>query len=420
MPDTDDTHRTNSAPARLSSCTWDIVVTASEKHNQRFGVPIQIVAPDGKVDDPAINAQIGNHPAICHRRIAAMGEATRLNKVTLFFLTPGILSWIAPILDSNGILLSGLLVGEIIPECVELDRQLAEHDLGLQTRSTRTTIAAYVDSLPLFRQNLILESVEFLNSMITRTEQPFIHNPDTANRFQSAEPTCNRTEIDNSGYNLPPEMILLPLIRTGDRKGAIHILNAMFGHTLLNREHFNDSRAESLANITKLIQQTIHNNPAMDTLFDHYHKWARLITRSRSPVDLKESIDIVLDRFIDLIFIQGCNVTNSTAIMALDYIASHYTEKIRLNDVARYTGLSRFRIAHLIKEKTGHSVFDHVKKMRIEKAKQMLSCGSDGCRDIARKLGFPDHSGFIKQFRELTGTTPVKYRKKSLAAIRSD
>ncbi len=111
------------------------------------------------------------------------------------------------------------------------------------------------------------------------------------------------------------------------------------------------------------------------------------------------------------IYLQGHNRTSRTAQKILDYINDHYTEKITLEDVADEVGLSRFRVAHLIKEVTGKTIIQHIRQLRIQRAIQLLETTDTHYADVAYELGFSDQSYFIKQFREHTGTTPAKYRK---------
>jgi AraC family transcriptional regulator len=84
---------------------------------------------------------------------------------------------------------------------------------------------------------------------------------------------------------------------------------------------------------------------------------------------------------------------------------------ISLGDAAGVAGLSRFRVAHLVKECTGKSILQHVKLLRIQKARMWLEETNKDFAEIANDLGFADQSHFIRHFRELTGVTPARYRR---------
>ncbi|MDP6491439.1 MAG: helix-turn-helix transcriptional regulator, partial [Kiritimatiellia bacterium] len=86
-------------------------------------------------------------------------------------------------------------------------------------------------------------------------------------------------------------------------------------------------------------------------------------------------------------------------------------EDIRLKDVAEQVDLSTFRIAHMVKDYTGRTILQHVKRLRSEKARHLLEETSLTCAEIAYEVGFSDQSFFTRQFREMTGTTPARYRR---------
>jgi AraC-like DNA-binding protein len=97
----------------------------------------------------------------------------------------------------------------------------------------------------------------------------------------------------------------------------------------------------------------------------------------------------------------------------LNFLAENYTRQVRLEEVAAVTGLSRFRVAHLVKECTGKTILQHIKRLRIQKARICLEETSKDFADIAYELGFADQSHFIRHFREVIGVTPARYRRAS-------
>jgi two-component system response regulator YesN len=84
-----------------------------------------------------------------------------------------------------------------------------------------------------------------------------------------------------------------------------------------------------------------------------------------------------------------------------------------LQDISKEVKLSTFRVSHLVKEHTGLTIQQHIKSIRISKAKELLLETDLSCTDIAYDLGFSDQSYFIRQFKQTTGTTPIKFRKRS-------
>jgi AraC-like DNA-binding protein len=68
-------------------------------------------------------------------------------------------------------------------------------------------------------------------------------------------------------------------------------------------------------------------------------------------------------------------------------------------------------VARLVKRSTGKTVTQHIRTLRVNRACEWLESSERSYAEIAYDLGFADQSYFIKQFREVTGTTPARYRK---------
>ncbi|PSB54261.1 helix-turn-helix domain-containing protein [Chamaesiphon polymorphus] len=102
----------------------------------------------------------------------------------------------------------------------------------------------------------------------------------------------------------------------------------------------------------------------------------------------------------------------------LEYIDAHLEREIELTDLAglirhrrRYAnGMSQFHFSHLFKQSIGTSPYQYLLQQRIERAKQLLKQTDRSIVDIALECGFNSHSHLSKQFRQLTGMTPKRYR----------
>jgi len=77
---------------------------------------------------------------------------------------------------------------------------------------------------------------------------------------------------------------------------------------------------------------------------------------------------------------------------------------------AAAAGLSVSRALHLLKEETGMSFTEHLRRARVEFAKYMLLDSDHSIAEIALEAGFADQSHFTRQFREVEQTTPRRFR----------
>jgi len=96
----------------------------------------------------------------------------------------------------------------------------------------------------------------------------------------------------------------------------------------------------------------------------------------------------------------------------LNYIDSHFNEKITLENIAELTGLNPCYLATLFKKETGKSFGDYLSDIRIETSKALLSKTDYTYAQIAYSLAFCSQSYFTKTFKNRTGLTPGQYRKK--------
>ena len=94
----------------------------------------------------------------------------------------------------------------------------------------------------------------------------------------------------------------------------------------------------------------------------------------------------------------------------LNYIDSHFNEKITLEDLAEKTELNPCYLATLFKKETGKTFGNYLTDTRIETSKALLAKTDYSFTQIACSLAFCSQSHFTKIFRQRTGYTPKQYR----------
>ena len=95
----------------------------------------------------------------------------------------------------------------------------------------------------------------------------------------------------------------------------------------------------------------------------------------------------------------------------INYIYAHIKERITIDDLANVTGNSPSYISRLFKSEMGISASEYIRKVKIDKAKNLLRFSDFSMVEIASYLSFSSQSHFIKLFSEETNMTPKKYRK---------
>ena len=94
------------------------------------------------------------------------------------------------------------------------------------------------------------------------------------------------------------------------------------------------------------------------------------------------------------------------------YIARHYSEQIRLSDVATELYLCTKQITRIVRKEYGCSFPELVTRHRLSAACMLLRHTALTVRQIASNVGYHDHENyFFSLFKKCYGITPLQYRE---------
>lgn len=96
---------------------------------------------------------------------------------------------------------------------------------------------------------------------------------------------------------------------------------------------------------------------------------------------------------------------------AIAHIETHYAEKITLDELAVKSHLSKRHFLRIFHDCIGRSPIDHLMRVRIQKASELLRYTGRTITDIAFECGFQDSNYFTRCFRKTTGMTPKQFQK---------
>ena len=86
-----------------------------------------------------------------------------------------------------------------------------------------------------------------------------------------------------------------------------------------------------------------------------------------------------------------------------------YDTDIRLDDLARETGRSRFQVNRAFQAATGLPPHRYLTNIRLERARSMLALG-DSAAEVAAAVGFSDQSHLTRRFKAAYGVTPGRFQ----------
>ncbi len=97
---------------------------------------------------------------------------------------------------------------------------------------------------------------------------------------------------------------------------------------------------------------------------------------------------------------------------AIEYIETHYREKILIQTLSELCFISQSRFEHLFKKIMGVSPITYKNNILIQHIQQtLISDKSLSVQSIADLYGFDSTVYFCRLFKSLTGVTPTQYRK---------
>jgi AraC-like DNA-binding protein len=98
--------------------------------------------------------------------------------------------------------------------------------------------------------------------------------------------------------------------------------------------------------------------------------------------------------------------------VAVEYIHQHYTEPLRLGQVARVAGFAPGHFSKLFISREDMPFEQYLRALRLERAKHLLADTVLDSTRIAELSGFRSAQYFCRVFRRELGTTPLEYRKR--------
>lgn len=94
----------------------------------------------------------------------------------------------------------------------------------------------------------------------------------------------------------------------------------------------------------------------------------------------------------------------------LGYINQNYAKDVSLEDMAAFSGYSKWYFSRIFKQYTGVPYMQYLTQVRVANVRQALIHEHTSVADICARSGFSSTSTFNRVFKELNGCTPSEYR----------
>lgn len=95
---------------------------------------------------------------------------------------------------------------------------------------------------------------------------------------------------------------------------------------------------------------------------------------------------------------------------SMEYIQKHYTEEIKIKDLADLCFISETHFRRCFQEILHMTPVDYINFVRIQSSCELLSSTRESINHIASKVGFPTVSSFNRNFKTILGIQPRQWR----------
>ena len=174
--------------------------------------------------------------------------------------------------------------------------------------------------------------------------------------------------------------------------------------------HFTGCEAERTLLRSGITPGKVYSLGQCEEAFAYYEK---LFSEFRTQGEDFEYSAAVQLRY--LLYVFG-KAAKENAVGRLDksirYIHTHLRYELTVEGLAamEFLGVSRYR--EIFRSVTGVSPLEYVTRLRIERAKDLLSQNDSSVAEVAEAVGYTNRNYFQRLFRKYTGKTPGEFRKK--------
>jgi AraC-like DNA-binding protein len=93
------------------------------------------------------------------------------------------------------------------------------------------------------------------------------------------------------------------------------------------------------------------------------------------------------------------------------YTLANFRSRITLAEISEVAGLARNSFCRYFKNRMGKSYFRFLLEIRVSNAQKLLANSNLAIRELGNESGFNNNADFHKNFKQLTGKTPLGYQR---------
>lgn len=212
--------------------------------------------------------------------------------------------------------------------------------------------------------------------------------------------TSNETELSD----------LFRMIRVGSAEEIAEAVNRYFHHTSFTDKSLQQHYMDRMELLSMLLRFSANNGITMgENTEDMGRLYGSLL--DMEPDAWKNWLLEVSLSFREQLIRVRSNSTESLVARAREYVQNHYAdEKLSLDDICAFLGVSNSYFSTVFKKETGSSFVGYLTDYRLDRAARLLIETNEKSYMIASQVGYSDPNYFSYVFKKRFGTSPSKYR----------
>ena len=158
--------------------------------------------------------------------------------------------------------------------------------------------------------------------------------------------------------------------------------------------------------------------PGPEIISSHFERILAVLGKPDplTPVVARSSLALLLSEVCTAYSEAGSNAQRSCSprvASAMAWMREHLAEAVAVDAVAAEVRLRPSQFRAVFRAETGFSPQEYLTRLRISRAKDLLSGTSDSITRVALATGFASSQYFATTFRRITGFTPRAFRSRS-------
>ncbi|MBB6732093.1 response regulator transcription factor [Cohnella zeiphila] len=198
-------------------------------------------------------------------------------------------------------------------------------------------------------------------------------------------------------------------VREGDEAAVQALLGAEFDRLASEARYCRESVATFCQTLLDMLAEC--SAPA-----DATARRKAELSGGSAPVSFKACHRLVMEAYAETT--RSCRAERRSQLGSMmrrigDYIERHYREELTVELLAEQAGITPNYFSHLFKKEFGIAFKEHVNRLRVNRAKELLESTNLLVYEIGQRVGYANYAYFIQVFKKLEGYSPSELRKKA-------